>query len=61
MFTNLDTFMPSYNEEMIKKFDEDHEGKFRDPKRFKMPKDFKKKAKARFKMSKASRKINRNR
>lgn len=52
--------MPSYNEEMLKNFDEDHGGKFRDPKRFKMPKDFKKKAKARFKMSKASKKRNRN-
>lgn len=60
MFTNLDSFMPSYNEEMIKNFDEERLGKFRDPKRFKMPKDFKKKSKARFKMSKASKKRNRN-
>lgn len=60
MFTNLDSFMPSYNEEMIKAFDEDHGGKFRDPRRFKMPKDFKKKAKTRFKMSKSSKRRNRN-
>ena len=45
---------------MIKNFDEDHKSKFRDPKRFKMSKDFKKKAKAIFKMSKASKKRNRN-
>lgn len=60
MFTNLDTFMSSYNEEVIKNFDEDHKSKFRDPKRFKMSKDFKKKAKAIFKMSKASKKRNKN-
>ena len=60
MFTNLDSFMPSYNEEMIKNFDEERTGKFRDPRRFKIPKDFKKKSKASFKMSKASRKRNRN-
>ena len=60
MFTNLDSFMPSYNEEIIKAFDEDNNCKFRDPRRFKMPKDFKKKAKVRSKMAKSSKRRNRN-